>query len=669
MKKIVFFLFYLVCYSANSQTVTSADTVIAKLGFRIKSASVAGSRRVDGISNNSTSSTKDSLKLITEEAAKKYTDSKIGSGGKSLNAGYGLTKVNDSTLRGDTNILIKQGGNTFSTSVKLGSKNYKDLEFYTNGESNVVVGADGTFYSPIYNWSFNTDYGFQLGSNAGFDKNGYLRVPNSGYINFSTSDANMGVNGFGIRDSMGRVMWKDSLDKWRTINSIIYKNDTNYFKLNYDNLVTGVNAYTGLNAFDYGKLGIRGTSLGKGVLKYDDGGGVSTDFIYFDNSFNDTVAYKSWVRTLVDGSVPMLTLQDALDNGATLDKDNTVNAAGHSLTFDSCNGFAISSVYSGSSDEAFRIENTGVATFKTYDGAGANYLERLTINTDSIIQFSNSNIFIDRLPITYNKWFLNYDTTTGQIYRDTIAASSSGTVTSVSTTNGLGISSSVANSTTTPNITISIDTANASILSRQRAASTYIDSIRLVNTGVIFTTPAAFVKSATTGVITQTLATQTANKFLASPNGSSGTPTFRSIVNADLPKRIDSTEKTLPSGLITFTGTTAPSGTTNNTYEWSQNGRVVTFRLNLSYSVAASGITTVVIAIPTDMPAPNLIRDYQTSNDVMIPIPCNGGNTRTTINPLSANINRNGGTPAIRMFCASQNIQYLQIAGSYFTNN
>ncbi len=198
-----------------------------------------------------------------------------------------------------------------------------------------------------------------------------------------------------------------------------------------------------------------------------------------------------------------------------------------------------------------------------------------------------------------------------------------------------------------------------------------IDSIRLVNTGVIFTTPAAFVKSATTGVITQTLATQTANKVLASPNGSSGTPTFRSLVNADLPKRIDSTEKTLPSGLITFTGTTAPSGTTYNTYEWSQNGRVVTFRLNLSYSVAASGITAVVISIPTDMPTPTLITDPLTpgTNDVLIPLSCNGGNTRTIINLLNANINRNGGTPAIRMTCSAQNIQYLQIAGSYFTNN
>ena len=48
-----------------------------------------------------------------------------------------------------------------------------------------------------------------------------------------------------------------------------------------------------------------------------------------------------------------------------------------------------------------------------------------------------------------------------------------GSVTSVSTTSGLGITSSVGTATTTPNISISVDTSSASILSRQRAASTY----------------------------------------------------------------------------------------------------------------------------------------------------------------------------------------------------
>jgi hypothetical protein len=53
------------------------------------------------------------------------------------------------------------------------------------------------------------------------------------------------------------------------------------------------------------------------------------------------------------------------------------------------------------------------------------------------------------------------------------SAIGAGTVTSVARTNGLGISASVANSTTTPNITIAVDTSDASILSRQRAATTY----------------------------------------------------------------------------------------------------------------------------------------------------------------------------------------------------
>ena len=71
--------------------------------------------------------------------------------------------------------------------------------------------------------------------------------------------------------------------------------------------------------------------------------------------------------------------------------------------------------------------------------------------------------------------------------------STGGTVTSVSTTNGLGISSSVASSTTTPNITIAVDTSNSTILSQQRAANTYQTSLAngyngslAINNGTIF---------------------------------------------------------------------------------------------------------------------------------------------------------------------------------------
>jgi hypothetical protein len=133
---------------------------------------------------------------------------------------------------------------------------------------------------------------------------------------------------------------------------------------------------------------------------------------------------------------------------------------------------------------------------------------------------------------------------------------------------------------------------------------------------------------------------------------------------------IDSPQQVFPSGNIAFTGTTAPSGTTNNTYRWSRIGNTVTVRINMAYSIAASAITQVEFTFPSDMPAPeNNITGYTSGTDNNSPFRVNGGNTKTIINPLSANINYNSGTPKLRVNVASQNIQYLQIQGSYFTNN
>lgn len=44
-----------------------------------------------------------------------------------------------------------------------------------------------------------------------------------------------------------------------------------------------------------------------------------------------------------------------------------------------------------------------------------------------------------------------------------------------------------------------------------------------------------------TGTLTATLASQTANTIFAAPNGSAGAPTFRALVSADIPKTLDST--------------------------------------------------------------------------------------------------------------------------------
>lgn len=64
-------------------------------------------------------------------------------------------------------------------------------------------------------------------------------------------------------------------------------------------------------------------------------------------------------------------------------------------------------------------------------------------------------------------------------------------------------------------------------------ANTGVTSVSLSLTGGIFTVSGSPVT--TTGTLTGTLASQSANTVLAGPNGSSGTPTFRTLVYADLP--------------------------------------------------------------------------------------------------------------------------------------
>jgi hypothetical protein len=58
------------------------------------------------------------------------------------------------------------------------------------------------------------------------------------------------------------------------------------------------------------------------------------------------------------------------------------------------------------------------------------------------------------------------------------------------------------------------------------------------------------------------------------------------------------------SGTLTWGGTTAPSGTSNLTYQWSQMGHLVTLRINLKYSNAGTSVTSVAMTLPNDMPAP-----------------------------------------------------------------
>ena len=87
------------------------------------------------------------------------------------------------------------------------------------------------------------------------------------------------------------------------------------------------------------------------------------------------------------------------------------------------------------------------------------------------------------------------------------------------------------------------------------------------------------------------------------------------------------------SGSITWTGTTAPSGTTNHTYSWNQVGKLVTIRINLIYSVAGSTLTQVACALPSDCPTPEIPSGIGAANDV---ISYGSGMLTTNLNTTSS---------------------------------
>jgi hypothetical protein len=117
----------------------------------------------------------------------------------------------------------------------------------------------------------------------------------------------------------------------------------------------------------------------------------------------------------------------------------------------------------------------------------------------------------------------------------------------------------------------------------------------------------------TTGTLTATLANQTQNLFFASPNGSTGAPTFRGIVNADLPNSgvtpgsYTSTNITVDAkGLITAisNGSGATYGISGSIVLQSPGGTYFVFSVNnagalLTTSTTEPPFTDFVIKAPS----------------------------------------------------------------------
>jgi hypothetical protein len=161
---------------------------------------------------------------------------------------------------------------------------------------------------------------------------------------------------------------------------------------------------------------------------------------------------------------------------------------------------------------------------------------------------------------------------------------SGGTVTSVAAltlgTTGTDLSSTVANGTTTPVITLNVPTASATNRGVLSAADWTTFNNKTSNTGTVtsvggtgtvsgltltgtVTTSGNLTLGGTLAVTPSNFASQTANTILAAPNGTAGVPTFRALVAADVPTLNQNTTGTAAN--VTGTVAVANGGTGSTT--------------------------------------------------------------------------------------------------------
>ncbi len=214
-----------------------------------------------------------------------------------------------------------------------------------------------------------------------------------------------------------------------------------------------------------------------------------------------------------------------------------------------------------------------------------------------------------------------------------------GTVTSVSVVSANGFAGTVATPSTTPAITLSTTVTGVLYGNGTSISALTIGSGLTLTGGTLATTggsgtvtsvglslPADWTVSGspvtTSGTLTAVRASQTANLFLASPNGASGAPSYRAIVAADVPTLNQNTTGSAAS----FTGSLAGdvTGTQSATVVGKING---TSLAGLATGILKNTTTTGVpsIAIASDFPTLNQNTTGTAANVTGVVAPANGG--------------------------------------------
>jgi hypothetical protein len=464
-----------------------------------------------------------------------------------------------------SNVFIK-GGNSFGSNAYLGTNDNYALFIGTRGRTTVQFSENGGVYSSLptsYSWFIDSINSCSFAGGSGIDHKGNFRVSNNdGYIYFSENGYLPQNQRFGIRDSAGLVQFKDSLGVWKRFASAS-TNDTNYAKLDYYNAFTGVNEFFD-QTFLANQTAFRGANGGGTYFDIIDSAG-SYRYLTFPRPMigvgYDTVAYKRYVDSLVatKGSVTSIATSNAtgitggtITTTGTLAIDTTlISTRAWRQKGDDSLAAIITSISNPTLSQVLTNGNSANNTIQVNQvkafGSGG-----LSLNSNGGTQIANlgagggSNATFYGFT-GYNSNLAGSYTTrsfTDKNYVDSsVATKGSGTVTSVAT--GLGLSGG----TITTNGTLLVDTSSTSILSRQRAATTYLPltggtlTSRLTGTSLILNKDSLpIVTGKTFGLIVDTsnsnrisrqiLNTGTVTSVAALTLGTSGTDLSSTVANS-----------------------------------------------------------------------------------------------------------------------------------------
>jgi hypothetical protein len=129
--------------------------------------------------------------------------------------------------------------------------------------------------------------------------------------------------------------------------------------------------------------------------------------------------------------------------------------------------------------------------------------------------------------------------------------------------------------------------------------------------------------------------------------------------------------KSAYSSSITWTGTTAPSGTTNHNYDWQRIGNIVFYSISLVYATQGTSLTAVQMAMPSDMPNPIKLDGLSSASNVLYEAVGKIGASESNVSTgaVEAVLRANSGNTGFEFYIASVavNAKVVRISGHYFT--